>query len=369
MKTKKQTVRLRKKTLKNGEQSLYLDIYWNGKRSKEFLRLYLVKPQNQIDRENNKQTLELAEKIRAKRQIELANNQWGFTTNFKLDINFIEYFQSLSKKKNNSMGTFYTWTSTLKHLIDFAGTNITFKDIDDKFVKGFKEYLENKARTINNLPLSKNTQNAYLKKLKAALNQAFEERIILDNPAKRLKGIKYSETKREYLTFEELKKLAKTDCKDPELKNAFLFSCLTGLRWSDIQKLQWSEVQKHGNDYRIVFKQKKTGTLEYLDISKQAVKFLGERGNPDERVFKGLKYSKLVSVKLQRWLKTAGISKRITFHCARHTFAILQLEFGTDFYTVSKLLGHKELQTTQIYAKIVDEKIKKAMNKIPNLND
>jgi len=105
-----------------------------------------------------------------------------------------------------------------------------------------------------------------------------------------------------------------------------------------------------------------------LDISNQAREYLGEQGKPDERVFIGLKYSGWHNIELQRWIMRAGITKEITFHCGRHTFAVLQLEYGTDIYTVSKLLGHKELKTTQIYAKIMDEKKKEAMNKIPDIN-
>jgi len=93
-----------------------------------------------------------------------------------------------------------------------------------------------------------------------------------------------------------------------------------------------------------------------------------DRGKPDERVFIGLKYSSYSNVELSRWMLKAGITKQITFHCARHTFAVLQLTLGTEIYTLSKMLGHSELKTTQIYAKIVDEKIKEGMNKIPNIN-
>ena len=91
---------------------------------------------------------------------------------------------------------------------------------------------------------------------------------------------------------------------------------------------------------------------------------LGEEKEKTERVFKGLKYSAWHNVKLAQWVLRAGITKNITFHCARHTYATLQLTMGTDIYTVSKLLGHRELKTTQIYAKVIDNKKKEAANKI-----
>ncbi|MBN1158458.1 MAG: site-specific integrase [Bacteroidales bacterium] len=367
MTSRKQLVRLREKELVNGNKSLYLDIYWNGKRSKEYLKLYLVKPKNTIDRDINKQTLSFAESIRAKRQTELQNNGWGIASSFMQDTNFIEYFTRLVEKKKNSPGNWGNWDSTLKHLSKYCSPQTTFRDIDTYFVESFKDYLQNKAKTKSDTPLSVNSQNSYFNKFRAAINDAYDQKIIPENPTRKVKGIQPDEPKREYLTLEELKKLAKTDCKYPVLKNAFLFSCLTGLRWSDIQKLKWSEVQKHGYGWRVVFRQKKTRGQEYLDISNQAREYLGNQTGPDERVFIGLKYSGWYNIELHRWIMRAGISKEITFHCGRHTFAVLQLEMGTDIYTVSKLLGHKELKTTQIYARIMDEKKKDAMNKIPDI--
>jgi integrase len=176
------------------------------------------------------------------------------------------------------------------------------------------------------------------------------------------------ESIREYLTLDELKAVAKAECRYDVLKRAFLFSCLTGCRWSDVQKLEWSEVQKLNEGWRIVFHQKKTKGLQYLDISDQARELLGKMGSPDDRVFTGLTYSSYMNVELTRWMMKAGITKHITFHCGRHTFACIQLDLDTDIYTVSKLLGHKELKTTQIYAKIMDKKKIEAVNKIPSIS-
>lgn len=368
MKTKKQIVRLREKELSNGNKSLYLDIYWNGKRTKEYLKLHLIKPKTSTDRENNKQTRELAENIRATKQTELQNNNWGYHNDFKQDTNFIEYFENLIEKRKESKGNYGNWDSTLKHLKKYCEPETTFRDIDVNFVEGFKDFLQHTARTKSNTPLSQNSQSSYFNKFRAAINQAYDERIIPENPVKRVSSIKTDEPQREYLTLEELKSLAKTECKYPVMKNAFLFSCLTGLRWSDIQKLKWSEVQKQGDSFRVIFRQQKTRGQEYLDISQQARDYLGQQGNPNERVFVGLRYSGWHNIELQRWIMRAGITKDITFHCGRHTFAVLQLEYGTDIYTVSKLLGHKELKTTQIYAKVMDAKKKEAMNKIPDIN-
>ena len=126
-------------------------------------------------------------------------------------------------------------------------------------------------------------------------------------------------------------------------------------------------MQKFGDYTRIIFKQKKTGGQEYLDITPQAEKYLGERGNPTDCVFPGFTNGAWISIELQRWSIDAGVNKKLTFHAGRHTFAVLMLDLGADIYTVSKLLGHKELATTQIYAKVLDKNKQTAVSLIPNI--
>lgn len=177
--------------------------------------------------------------------------------------------------------------------------------------------------------------------------------------------IKSAETHREYLTLAELERLAQTECHSPLLKRMALFSALTGLRFSDIQKLEWREVHEDEEiGYHLTFQQKKTKGMEVMPISEQAFELLGERQNPNDKVFEGLKYSAYHNKHLYQWLGRAGIEKHITFHCFRHTYAVLQLASGTSIYTVSKMLGHRDLKTTQIYANIVDESKRHATEQI-----
>ena len=369
-------LRQRKQT-KKGTISLYLEIYKgyaetkDGKRKPirdyEYLDLYLIdKPSNPIDKQQNKENLKLAESIKAKRELEIKNGTYGFTNEFKKQTNFIEYFRNLVNKKETK-GNLGNWYSTQIHLENYAGSNVTFKDIDLQFAEGFKEYL-NKAKRKDGKPLANNSRASYFAKFRAALNEAVKEKIIYGNPAVETGNYKTIESQREYLTLDELRKLAQTECRYDVLKRAFLFSCLTGLRWSDINNLKWNDVQQITNSFRIHFKQQKTKGQQYLDINQQARELMQGIGKPDERVFIGLNYSSYMNVALQMWILKAGITKQITFHCARHTFAVLQLTLGTEIYTLSKMLGHSELKTTQIYAKIVDEKIKEAVNKIPDIN-
>jgi len=358
-------VTLRKRN-QGGKTSLYLDYYHKGKRKSEYLKLYLnPKPTTREQREVNKKTIQLAETIRAQRQIEIQSGVYGFRDNEKMKGSFLKYVRMLAEKRRSSAGNYGNWDSMIKHLNSFLPYDITFDRVDYEFVKDFKEYLDKDARTKSNNGLSQNSKYSYFNKLRAALKQAVKDGIIPTNPGESVSGFKQGDSEREFLTLEELQSVVKAECDIPQLKTAFIFSCLTGLRWSDIQKLKWSEVQ-HSNEmgYYIRFRQKKTKGVETLPISDQALNLLGERQDIDERVFKGLKYSAWHNLKLQQWVMRAGITKTITFHCARHTYATLQLTMGTDIYTVSKLLGHKELKTTQIYAKIIDEKKKEAANKI-----
>lgn len=373
-------VHLRKrKQSKSGSISLFLEIYKGttstpeGKikniRSYEYLNLYLIdKPKSPIDKHHNKETLQLAESIKAKRELEIKNGLYGFVNEFKQSTNFIDYFTDQMEKRKQSKGNYGNWDSTLKHLIKFAGTKISFREIDQTFCENFRDFLKNTAKKTGGQPLSTSSVSSYFNKFRACLKEAVKKKIILSNPSIDVTNPKIIENKREYLIIDELKAIVKAECRYEVLKRAFIFSCLTGLRWSDINNLKWSQVQNNNDGWRITFHQQKTKGLQYLDISEQARNYLGEQGNPDARVFMGLKYSSYMNVELSKWMMKAGITKDITFHCARHTFAVLQLTLGTEIFTLSKLLGHSELKTTQIYAKIIDEKKREAVNKIPDIN-
>jgi len=311
--------------------------------------------------------LQLAE---AKRVVEVQNGEHGFKTDSKLKASFFDYYQKLCDKKATALSksNHSVWLSTLIHLKSFHGKDkLSFEQITPEFVEGFKDYLQTAPLTKSKTKLSSNTACTYFNKFRAALNQAFKDEIIVRNPVTKVAAIKPVQNKREYLTLDEVKTLSQAECKYEVLKRAFLFSCLTGLRWSDIQKLVWNEVQHFDDSYRITFHQQKTEGLQYLDIPTQAYKLMGEQDEPEQRVFKGLKYDAYHNAEITKWCLRAGITKDITFHCGRHTFAVLQLTLGTDIYTVSKLMGHTELKTTQIYADIIDSQRKLAMHKIPDI--
>lgn len=374
----KESIKLRKRKLPTGNTTLYLDIYRNGKREYEYLKLYLIPEKTRTDKEKNRETLKLAEAIKAKRTVELQNKEYGFKNDYADETKFFDYYRAMCEARlgKDTRGNWGNWRSCLKHLEKYeSNQDITFADITPKWVQGFKDYLEKEAcawgcdfrERIKDHPLSRNSKLSYFNKLRACLNQAFEDRIISRNPMQGIEGFKAEEGTRMYLTLEEVKLLVQTECEYPNIKRAFLFSCLTGLRRSDILKLTWGEVHQQGDYTRIIFKQKKTGGQEYLDINDQAAKLMGERGANDEPVFTDIHSPSCTNEAIKRWVLRSGIKKDITFHCGRHTFAVLMLDLGTDIYTVSKLLGHRELSTTQIYAKVLDKNKQAAVSKIPDI--
>ena len=364
-------LRQRKQT-KTGQISLYLEIYKgtltmpDGKtkimRDYKYLNLYLTeKPATPLERQQNKDIIKLANDIKAKTELEIKNGEYGFKTEQKGKLNFIDFFRQQAETKNTDV-----WQSAAKLLENYAGETLPMMHITSEFCESFKKYLEKDAKTKWQNKLSKGSAHVYFNAYKTCLNIATKKNIINKNPCNNISSPKNYNSKREYLTIDEVRALVKTDCKVDVLKRAFLFSCLTGLRYSDINKLKWSEVIKSETGYKLVFRQQKTNEIEYMDISDQVSELIGETGKPHEKVFKGLCYSGEQNLKLQNWIIRAGISKKITFHSARHTFAVLQLTNGSDIYTVSKLLGHANLRTTEIYSKIVDQKKREAANRLPD---
>lgn len=377
-------VSLRQKKIAKGRKSLYLDFYppiphpeTGEPTRREFLGLYIFeKPKNPIDKQHNTETLKIGESIRQKRanflnKPEIYSQYEAERLRLKElgEQCFVEYFKKLAHKRKASNHD--NWVSALKYLESFTNGSLKFADLNQKFLEDFKEYLlTTKSNKSNKATLSQNSAVSYFNKVKATLKQAYKDGILQTDLNAKVKPIKAAETRREYLTLEELNKLVRTDCNNPLLKRAALFSALTGLRFSDIEKMIWRELEYiDGQGYFLNFSQKKTKGVEVLPISEQAYSFTNGTDNPkdmpqDKPVFEGLKYSAFNNKHLFQWIGAAGITKDITFHCFRHTFATLQLFSGTDIYTVSKMLGHKDLKTTQVYAKIVDEAKRKAANKI-----
>jgi integrase len=384
-------VKLRQKKISGNRQSLYLDFYpaiphpeTGEPTRREFLGLYINAEKindakgkekkntlSLLDKLHNKETLQVAEQIRQKKENHL-NKPEIYTGYEKEQLkikeqgekNFITYFKTLVDKRKAS--NYDNWVSAYKYLEAFSKGSLKFADLNENFCNEFKEYLlTTKSNKSSKKNLAQNSAVSYFNKLKATMKQAFKDGYLQIDFNRKIEAIKQAETHRNFLTIEELNSLVKTDCKKPLMKRAAIFSAITGLRFCDIEKLVWGELEYiESNGFFIKFKQQKTKGVEMMPISEQAYSLLGERKEPKDKVFKGLTYSAYNNKHLYQWIRAAGISKELTFHCFRHTFATLQLSKGTDIYTVSKMLGHRELKTTQIYAKIIDQTKRDAANKI-----
>ncbi|MEA4935023.1 MAG: site-specific integrase [Paludibacter sp.] len=293
--------------------------------------------------------------------------------NQRQQIDFIEYFLKVSKDRhrNSSQSIIVNWNRVGELLKLFTNNQpLPFSQINLSKAEEIRRFMltapcgGNKKGTV-----SHNTAATYYSIFKAGLKQAFIDGYLTVDISAKIKGIQDQESRREHLSVEELNILAETPCDRPILKRAALFSALTGVRHCDIQKLKWKEIQVVGEQVRLNFTQQKTKGVEYMPISEQAYQLCGEPGKPEQLVFEDLPDPSWISGPLKRWIKSAGITRNITFHCFRHTYATLQLVGGTDIYTVSKMLGHTNVKTTQIYAKVVDEKKQKATKAIKiNIN-
>lgn len=359
---------LREKKLKHNKRALYLDFYpaithpETGKLTRrEHLRLYVYeRPKNDAEKNHNKETRILGANIAGKRQLEFQAGVYGFVAVRNKQKDFLKYFNSIvEKKKQQSKSTYENWLSVESYLKRFTNDNCSFGDVTEEFCRNFKEFLLEQEK------LSHNSAASYFDKFKAAVRDAADAKLFTENPARNVKSIRLEDTHREVLTLEEFHRLAAVPYPDyEEMRRAALFSTLTGMAFAELEKLIWGEIQhSETSGYFIRFERQKTGGLNTLPISEDAFSLLGERGANGAKVFPNLVYFKIV-YHLPKWISEAKINRKITFHSFRHSYATLQITLGTDLYTVSKLLGHKSIKTTQIYAQIVDEKKREAANKI-----
>jgi integrase len=354
-------VHIRKKKISKERQSFYLDFSppltnpQTGKPQRyEFLGLFTYdKPATIWERKHNTETNALVESIRATRQLDIQNRKFGFVADRTREQSFIVYYTDYIRSKGSLPND--NLSMSLRYFTDFAGQDVNFFDVDAFLISDYRSYLLGRPSLgQRGRAISYNTASNYFAKLRTVLRRAYKQKLLTEDICNAVEPINPKETHREILELEELQALADTPAKPEIVKKAAIFAGLTGLRFSDVHALRWDEVRGVPGKYKLQFVQEKTEGAEILPISDQAVELLGERGEPHEKVFRELTYSGMRSC-FAKWIKDAGIMKNITFHSFRHTFATLQLELGTEIYTVSKMLGHRSLKTTQIYAKVKDK--------------
>ncbi len=372
---KKDNPKLMQKPLSDGRLSLYLEYYlgyskeynnttdkWQikHKRKKEGLELYIYKkPRTAIENEHNRETLQIADSIRQKREDTLKSNKLNIEDKNKAKINFIDYSEKFLLDYINKDKRLVKYC--VKYLNEFA-IKETGKDyvlpveVNEKFAKKFKNFLESK--------LNGETPYNYFTKFKKICKEAFNEGLPIDRKILEIKNKRNEGLKKDILSFDEINQLASTPLNNENVKRAFLLSLFTGLRFCDIKALQWQSI----NDEHIIIKsQQKTGVSVYIDLSTTSKRLLGEKGKANELVFKLPSLTSCL-LQLKTWTKNAKIEKNITWHSARHSFAVNLLTNQTDIKTVSSLLGHAGLKHTEKYTRVISELKKRAANSLPEIN-
>jgi len=354
-------VALRKKANKDNTTSLYLDIYNNGKRSYEFLQhlKIVTKPTSPIERELNKSNLDLAKKIKAKREHELESNEYDITPKYKQKIDFIQFYQSFldnyTKKDKRVVEASF---GKFKAFLDESEIkNLTTNQVDESLVHDFKTFLEDN--------LNGESPANYFKKFKMVMKYGVRKKIFLVNPAQDLSISSKTGIKKQVLSNDEIQLLASTQITNNEVKRAFLFSLFTGLRYCDIINLKWQNIDFKNGLLNIV--QQKTGEQLTLELHQSALSILGKPSEKKQDFVFDLPSHTACTKNLKNWVTKAGITKHITWHCARHSFATNLIFYGADVNTASKLIGHNSLRYTERYTHIVKSLKVKAINNLPAL--
>ena len=361
-KNTKEPVRLREKELANGVRSLYLDIYVTGKRSYEFLQLYLIPATNPQANVQNENTMRAANTIKLNRILEITNNKAGLkNTSIRAKILLKDWMETFRQAQEQKGVKDQKLIHNTVHALTAYNINVAMRDVNRDYIIGLTNFLRNDYRSPRGKKLKDYSVINYLGCLRNALNMAVREDVIADNPIMKLSAqdkVKAPESQREYLTVEEVQQLEATDSPYPHIKQAFLFACYTGLRCSDVRSITWGKIVKDGEKYRLHTVMFKTKRPFYIPLSKKAMQWMPERGDKtdDDLIFENIPVQVNTKLYLQPWLDKAGITKPITFHCSRHTFGTMMLTLGADIYTTSKLMGHTKVEVTQIYAKIINKK-------------
>lgn len=334
------------------------------------------------DKQNHREARAKAEAIAFERTKEIREGKLGYSTrNSKLLLkDWFEVCVARAKSHEREDGNRHTWSRTIEftgEVVEQYRSGVKLVNVDKKFVMGFIDFLKNDYIIGGRLPntgkhLKPSTAEKKLTAFSYVLKMAVAEGKIVRNPFDQIESadkIHVPESTREYLTEEELRKLADTPINNEATRHVYMFMCFCGLRISDVKRIKWGDIETDGDRWRLRIRQQKTQTPLYLPLSEQAKKFIPERGEKtdDDLVFDNLPSEQTMNRHLKEWAKAAGIKKNLTLHTGRHTFATLSITKGVDVYTTGKLLGHSDIHTTLIYAKIVDEKKVEAVDKLNNI--
>lgn len=382
-------ITLRSKPVKDGNRSLFLEYYDKGKRTYEFLRLYIIPETDAKAKKENENALKKTQAIKAKRTLHPETIPTGAAKERKRTatecgaenrVTLVEWIDEYTKmliacgnySKANINQTATVKDAVMQYLASMHKKDIKLSKIDADFVRGYLAFLSNsyiqKHWKKEVKPISASTKKVYQTKFVTILNKAVREGRMKVNPFYQLdkREIYHApKTMREYLTVDELKRFMEVVTDGKETQRAFVFACFTGLRISDIRALEWTDIKNSGTAPTIVLNQSKTGDMVRVPLGKMALSLL-PREHTDSHIFH-LPTATAVHTSC-RWIaERAGIKKSVSFHTSRHTFATLTLAACENLELVSKLLGHKSVKTTQRYADVLLDRKIEAVSRMINL--
>lgn len=381
--------KLKQKELSDGNFSLYLDYYLGRvdvkdkatgevkskvQRKREFLHLTLLAtPRTPIERKQNKETIELAQKIRFEREQELKESLHGYRLKKENRINFLDYFQayinSYTKKDIRmvqiALNRFRDFLKDTPEYNKFA-LRITPEQINKDMIVAFTEYLQSRS-------VGEGAKSIYAR-FKKVIKYAIEHDVMTKNPCNDvIIKVDDQQLKKEVLSTEEIQRLISThyDNENPNIRNAFIFCLYCGLRYCDVKDLTYKNVDTANK--RLSFEQNKTkghsaNSGVVIPLNDGLLQLIGqpEQSGRDALIFPLPSYEMCLKA-LKRWVKRAGIDKHISWHCARHSFAVNILNNGANIKTVASLLGHSGLKHTEKYTRAVDKLKEDAINSLPEL--
>ena len=272
-------------------------------------------------------------------------------------VSLLQYAKAYAASANIKPKTRESYMHVCGHLADYGDS--TMDKVTTNYLQGFILHLQSKGMKPGSVRL-------YFQKLACVLHDAYKNGLFDDRILQRVKRPKREQEKKSFLTETELKKLTSHRLPDGynNIQSMFLFSCMTGLRYSDVQGLRWKDVKRNGKHLLLEFHQQKTDTYERLPLCAEAEALLRGQKRGGEYVFKEETNQK-VNVVLKRWCKEARIKKPVSFHSARHTFCVLLLTKEVPIYTVQQLMCHSDIATTKIYADLLNKTKTKALRKLP----
>lgn len=368
------------KMLSDGRGSLFLlyNYGYNGAtgkslRTKEFLKLYLESdPRTPLDRQQNKETFELAQKIKKERGQELLENREGYRIRQK-GVNLFVYFANFIEQSNVAdkhvlEGALRNFKDFIKETYPQFANRIEPKNLSKPMMRGFAHYIED-THTGEGI-------RTYWQRFKRLINYAVNQKVIKESPCL---GIKVANTSdilgKDILSREELIRLFQThyNKESDTIRRGFALTCFTGIRHCDLEKLTWGCIDY--TNKTLTFRQSKvlhdssaSGVVTPLNDNLLAI--IGEKpegAKETDLIFPNFPSIEASNKALRHWTKRAGIDKHITWHCGRHTFATQMLSNGANVKVVSDLLGHSSLKFTTKYLRAVDDLKKAAINSLPQI--